>query len=78
VHCGAWPLIRFDPELRGTEQNPLLLDSKRPSIAMEEYTENELRFRMLRHTNPKDAEQIVKEAHQNLERHWKLYEKMAD
>lgn len=78
VHCGIWPLIRYDPELRGTDQNPLLLDSKRPKINLEEYTENELRFRMLRNTNPTQANRIFKAANDALEGHWKLYEKMAE
>jgi len=77
VHSGYWPLIRFDPELRAEGQNPFLLDSKRPTKTYQEYSENELRFRMLKYTNPSEAEQIFKAAQENVDRHWALYERMS-
>ena len=77
VHSGYWPLIRFNPAVRESGENPFLLDSARPGLKLKEYAENELRFRMLRHTNPKEAERIFKSAQEQLERHWALYERMA-
>ena len=78
VHSGYWPLLRYDPELRGTDQNPFLLDSARPSRTYEEFSENELRFRMLRYTNPSEAEAIFKAAHENVQSHWDMYERLAE
>jgi len=77
VHCGYWPLIRYNPELRGTGEQPFLLDSARPGLKLKDYSENELRYRMLRHTNPQHAEQIYDDAQRQIDRHWALYEQMA-
>lgn len=77
VHSGYWPLIRFNPELRESGENPFLLDSNRPGMPLKDYTENELRYRMLRHTNAKEAEAIYQSAQQEVDRHWELYERMA-
>ena len=77
VHSGYWPLMRFNPEVRGSGGKPFILDSARPGRKLKDYTENELRYRMLRHTNPKEAERIYKAAQEQIDRHWSLYEQMA-
>jgi len=77
VHSGAWPLLRFNPELRGTQQNPFTLDSTRPTLRLKDYTENELRFRMLAVTNPAQSEAMMEQAQQAILRRWKLYEDLA-
>ncbi|MBX7133037.1 MAG: pyruvate:ferredoxin (flavodoxin) oxidoreductase [Fimbriimonadaceae bacterium] len=78
VHSGYWPLIRFNPQLRASGENPFILDSGRPGLKLSEYTENELRYRMLRHTNPREAERIFAAAQEYTNRHWDLYERMAE
>ncbi|MBI5705880.1 MAG: pyruvate:ferredoxin (flavodoxin) oxidoreductase [Armatimonadetes bacterium] len=78
VHCGYWPLIRYNPEVRASGENPFLLDSARPTKNLEDYTENELRYRMLRYTNPEHADSIFEAARDQIQRHWKLYEQMAE
>ncbi len=77
VHSGYWPLIRFNPQVRASGENPFILDSARPTHKLKDYSENELRFRMLRHTNPNEAEAIYQAAQESLEHHWALYERMA-
>ena len=42
-----------------------------------DYTDNELRYRMLRHTNPKQADRLMQMAQAAVDRKWKLYEEMA-
>jgi pyruvate-ferredoxin/flavodoxin oxidoreductase len=76
VHSGYWPLIRFNPEVRGSGENPFVLDSARPGLKLKDYAENELRYRMLRHTNPSEAEAIYRAAQDQIDRHWQLYEQM--
>ena len=78
VHSGYWPLIRFNPEVRGSGENPFILDSARPGLKLKDYTENELRYRMLRHTNPKEADRLYRDAQEHVDRHWALYERMAE
>ena len=48
VASGHWPLVRYDPAVRGRGGNPFQLDSPRPRIPLEDYIYNELRYRMLR------------------------------
>ena len=77
VQSGHWPLIRFNPEVRQSGENPFVLDSPRPTMKLKEYVENELRYRMLYRTNPKAADQLMSMAQAMVDRKWKLYEEMA-
>ena len=53
VHSGYWPLVRYNPEARQSGENPFVLNSPRPTLKLRDYADNELRYRMLKHTNPK-------------------------
>jgi pyruvate-ferredoxin/flavodoxin oxidoreductase len=74
VHSGYWPLIRYNPQLRESGQNPFTLDSPRPTLPFREYAGNELRYRMLTRTNPDGAEALLARAEAAVARRWKLYE----
>ena len=77
VHSGYWPLMRYNPTARQSDENPFVLDSPRPTLKLRDYTDNELRYRMLRLTNPKAADQLMQMAQAAVDRKWKLYEEMA-
>ena len=77
VHTGYWPLMRYNPQVRQTGENPFVLDSPRPTMKLREYTDNELRYRMLNRTNPKMADELMAQAQAAVDRKWKLYEDMA-
>jgi pyruvate-ferredoxin/flavodoxin oxidoreductase len=77
VKSGYWPLVRFNPELIKEGKNPLQIDSKAPSIPLEEYIYNENRYNVLRHTLPDDAAKLLVEAQEDVTRRWKIYEHMA-
>jgi len=77
VHSGYWPLIRYNPEVRASGENPFVLDSPRPTMKLRDYTDNELRYRMLARTNPKAADRLMATAQEAVERKWKLYEEMT-
>ncbi len=77
VHCGYWPLIRFNPEVRQSGETPFVLDSSRPKLRLKDYTDNELRYRLLKQTNPKAVDRMFKEAQEAIESRWNLYEQMA-
>ncbi len=77
VHTGYWPLLRFNPEVRYSGENPFVMDSPRPTMKLSEFTDNELRYRMLTRTNPKEAAQLMQQAQEAVDRRWKLYEEMA-
>ncbi|MGE5441857.1 MAG: pyruvate:ferredoxin (flavodoxin) oxidoreductase [Bacteroidota bacterium] len=77
VHSGYWPLLRYNPAVRQSGENPFVLDSPRPTMKLRDYADNELRYRMLRHTNPKAADRLMQMAQAAVDRKWKLYEEMA-
>ena len=77
VHSGYWPLIRYNPALRDSKENPFTLDSPRPTVRFRDYVDEELRFRLLTRTNPQNAERMYAEAEAALARRWQRYENLA-
>jgi pyruvate-ferredoxin/flavodoxin oxidoreductase len=77
VDCGYWPLLRYNPALRGAGKNPFVLDSPRPTIPLKEYTKNELRYTSLAVANPAEADRIMTIAQELVDLRWKTYEDMA-
>ncbi len=77
VNSGAWPLFRFDPRLADEGTNPLQLDSKAPSIPLEDYIYNETRFKMLTKSAPDTAKKLLDQGQKNVYARWKLYEHLA-
>ena len=77
VAAGVWNLYRYDPRLALEGKNPLQLDSKEPSIKVEEYAYNETRYRMLLQSDEERAEMLMREAQVDAERRWSLYKQMA-
>jgi pyruvate-ferredoxin/flavodoxin oxidoreductase len=85
VASGYWPLIRYDPVLRAAGDNPaqapspspFMLDSPRPRLPLADYTGRELRYRVLGHTDPAEAERLAALAQQAVNRQWDTYEELA-
>jgi pyruvate-ferredoxin/flavodoxin oxidoreductase len=74
VQAGHWPLFRYNPKLALDGKNPFVLDSKAPSVSLDKYIYNETRYTMLRQSNPAAAEELLKEAQQDVVDRWKVYE----
>ena len=77
VHSGYWPLLRYNPDVRQSDENPFVLDSARPILKFKDFSDNELRFRMLRQTNPRSVDRMMDDAQASIDQRWKLYESMA-
>jgi pyruvate-ferredoxin/flavodoxin oxidoreductase len=77
VLSGAWPLYRYDPRLRAEGKNPLQLDSKPPSLDLEQYVYNETRYTMLVQSNPEAAREALRLAEEDARHRWRLYEHLA-
>ncbi len=77
VESGHWPLVRYNPEVRRSAENPFVLDSQRPRIPLKDYAYNELRYKMLTRTNPAEAERLMHLAEGNVRQVWDVYEEMA-
>jgi pyruvate-ferredoxin/flavodoxin oxidoreductase len=78
VQSGSWPLFRYNPDLIEAGQNPLTLDSKDPSIALEDYAYNETRYRSLLQSDEARAEMLMKEAKADIKRRWEYYKQLAE
>lgn len=74
---GYWPLLRYNPVIKTMQENPFMLDSRRPRIAFKDYAYKELRYKMLSRTNPAEAERLMALAEKNVMQKWALYEEMA-
>jgi pyruvate-ferredoxin/flavodoxin oxidoreductase len=59
VDSGHWPRYRFDPRRIDKGLNPLQLDSKKPSVPLQEYYQSEGRFAMLWRSHPERAEAFL-------------------
>jgi pyruvate-ferredoxin/flavodoxin oxidoreductase len=77
VQSGHWPLFRFDPTRTAEGKNPMQLDSKAPSVPLEDYLYNETRYTTLRQTHPEEAKKLLEQAQQDVAARWKMYETWA-
>ena len=77
VQSGAWPVYRYDPRLAHEGKNPLVIESKEPTIPVSQYAYNETRYKMLTQVDEARAEELMREAQQDAKSRWTLYEQMA-
>jgi len=77
VQSGHWPIYRYDPRLVDEGKNPLVIESKEPSIPISQYAYNETRYKMLTQMDEVRAEELMKEAQQDAKSRWTLYQQMA-
>ncbi len=77
VNSGHWPLFRYDPRRAAQGENPLLLDSKAPSIPLRDFISSETRFSVLNKTHPDAAERFMLKAQKHVETRASLYEQLA-
>jgi pyruvate-ferredoxin/flavodoxin oxidoreductase len=78
VQSGYWPLYRYNPMLIEEGKNPLIIDSKAPSIPLQQFAYNETRYRMLAQSDPARAEKLMQEAQQDVQANWQRYHDMAN
>ena len=76
VQSGHWPLFRYNPAAAPGQAN-FALDSRAPSIPLEQYIYNETRYTMLRQSDPAEAKLLLAEAQQDVNDRWKRYEALA-
>jgi pyruvate-ferredoxin/flavodoxin oxidoreductase len=77
VQSGHWPMYRYDPRLAEQGQNPLIIESKEPSIPISQYAYNETRYKMLTQWDEARAEELMQEAQRDAKSRWTLYQQMA-
>ena len=77
VDSGQWLLYRYNPERTKSGENPLQLDSSAPKLPVGQYMYMENRFKMLTKSNPEAAAQLLKEAQDDVNTRWRLYQHLA-
>jgi pyruvate-ferredoxin/flavodoxin oxidoreductase len=78
VQSGVWPLYRFDPRRVEEGQPPLVVDAVGGKIPVQEYMNNETRFRMVERVNPEGFRKFAAQAQHAAERRMKIYEHMSN
>ena len=78
VKSGYLTLYHYDPRLgmHGADQ-PLKLDSRKPTVPLEQFTMKEGRFAMLAHADPARAKMLSRMAQRAADARWQLYEQVA-
>jgi pyruvate-ferredoxin/flavodoxin oxidoreductase len=77
VACAHWPLYRYHPGLEDEGKNPLVIDSKEPTIPLAEYAYSENRYSALKASNPELAADLLKQAEADVKRRWQYLKHMA-
>ncbi len=78
VECGHWPLYRFNPQLKEAGKNPLQLDSKPPTVDVEEYLYSENRYRILQKSKPDAAKKLLELAKSDIAQRYALMTQLAN
>jgi pyruvate-ferredoxin/flavodoxin oxidoreductase len=78
VKSGYLTLYHYDPRLgmHGADQ-PLKLDSRKPTKPLEQFMMKEGRYAMLAQSDPARAKQLLKAAQRDADARWQFYEQVA-
>jgi pyruvate-ferredoxin/flavodoxin oxidoreductase len=77
VDSGAWIMFRYDPRKKEQGENPLTLDSKEPTLSLDEYMYSENRFRQLQRSDPERAATLLEAAKKDVADRFKMYQQWA-
>jgi pyruvate-ferredoxin/flavodoxin oxidoreductase len=78
VKSGYLTLYHYDPRLgMGGADQPLKLDSRKPTLPLEQVAMKEGRYAMLAQSDPARSKQLMKGAQHAADARWQLYEQMA-
>ena len=77
VESGHWMLMRYNPDLVKEGKNPLIIDSKEPSLPLKDYIYNETRYKSLAVARPEEADALLKEEEKDIRAKWRYYNHMA-
>ncbi|MFH1715292.1 MAG: pyruvate:ferredoxin (flavodoxin) oxidoreductase [Elusimicrobiota bacterium] len=78
VASGHWPLLRYNPALALEGKNPLVLDSKAPTMTIAEYASHENRYRVLQKSDPETAKKLMDQADKQAKARYDMYKKMSE
>jgi len=77
VDSGHWMLYRYNPALLADGKNPMILDSRQPTLPIADYMLSEARYKMLTKSHPDAAERFLAEAQREATARWRRYEQLV-
>jgi len=78
VKSGYLTLYHYDPRLgMGGADQPLKLDSRKPTQKLEQFVMKEGRYAMLARSDPARAKMLMTAAQKDADARWQLYEQIA-
>ena len=77
VDSGHWMLMRYNPDLAKEGKNPLIIDSKDPTLPLADYIYGETRYKSLKVAQPEEAAELLAEEEKDLKAKWRYYRHMA-
>ncbi|MBT3181946.1 MAG: pyruvate:ferredoxin (flavodoxin) oxidoreductase [Deltaproteobacteria bacterium] len=78
VNSGHFPLYRYNPTALTEGKNPLTVDSKEPTVSIEEYISGENRYRILMKARPEVAKQMAEQAQKHAKYKYNLYKYLSE
>jgi len=78
VDSGYWFLYRYNPTLKEKGKNPFTLDSKEPSVPLEKFLSNEVRYSSLMLHNPDSAKKFIDLAKEQSNQRWHKYKSLSE
>lgn len=77
VASGYWSMFRYNPDLKGTDKNPFILDSKEPTADFREFLLGEVRYSSLKRQYPETADALFEKTEQDAKERREGYMKLA-
>jgi pyruvate-ferredoxin/flavodoxin oxidoreductase len=77
VDSASWPLLRFDPRRRGSNQPALVLDSGPPTIDLGRYVRNEARYEIVEQSDPARFKMLLDAAQADVRHRYAVYQQLA-
>ncbi|MCB5277991.1 MAG: pyruvate:ferredoxin (flavodoxin) oxidoreductase [Candidatus Cloacimonetes bacterium] len=78
VEAGYWLLYRYNPQRRLEGKNPLILDSKEPTISIADFVKTENRYSRLHRIFPEKAKQFEECSKLFFKERYEQYKKMSE
>ncbi len=74
VECGYFPLLRYNPD-----EDKVILDYKNPNFDLyDEFINNEVRYKMLKSVNEKNAQELLEETKQDAINRFNYYKMISE
>jgi pyruvate-ferredoxin/flavodoxin oxidoreductase len=77
VESGMWPLYRFDPRRTASGDPPLIIDATGGKIPVQEFMQNETRFKVVEKINPEGFNNFAERSQAGAKRRVEIYRHLS-